>query len=231
MFFLGCVAGCARKDYQQEIMQYAATADSVSAMIWQGTTFATPTKHSPFFDSVYTYHLASFMLERDRRIWQDSVIHVIDLQVKSLADAERRKMMLRVFDADSVKQEFFRLRLDSIFLIYASFIKRVGDSVFREDSNARHLFLSRLIQLQRFQPVWRPQYDSLETAILDHERNLVRLVDTSSSDIRMDSVIRFEDPVQEATYRDLVQELEALSTKEQVILQEITTSNRLSMQK
>jgi len=215
-------AACSDTKVAPDSNSYVRAADSAATSVWkpeQVDSVKHSLAHSAFYDSVRKLILPALSIEKEKRLWADSLSRTILLSQETLKNAMQRKQMLVHIALDSSKTRDWKHRVDSLFLRYTSFITRTADSLFsKSDSIGRRSFISGLLRYSYFQPSWRTEFDSIEQVTLEKQQAILLLIDTSKSEIHFDSLIRFEDPTEELIYNQLLEQLDTIAEREREFL-------------
>ena len=197
--------------------QLEVAVDSVEVSLWRPAQIAPDDTlpHSRFYDSVFNYVMPAVAIERDRRLWMDSLLVQHPLRPDKLRDpGERLDALASLDEYERVTRESNH-RIDSLMTRYDLFLKRTLRVLFRDDSEEVAKVKLQLLKRTLFVPDWRTRFDSLENRIVSTSKQILSLVDSVAPTIQFDlthnpAVLRFETEEEADAYMRLRNALDSL---------------------
>lgn len=195
----------------------ADAADSARVAVWEPELAKSDTTtHSAFYDSALVYIRKSAVIERDKRLYAQSISGLTPLEPMHLKSPRYRRLAIDSLARYPAHDSVWSSGLESVVQSYRQFVTRTLDTLYT-DSLRYGRALPDLLRRDLFYPHWRPQYDSVESAIVLRTLEVLRLVDSNARQIRFEDDLRFSDYDAAERYETLRKDLDSLAGEEQRI--------------
>lgn len=203
--------------------RFIAAADSASQAIDGKLAVVrdTANRPSPFFDTLYFYYAAGRRLEVEKRLDADSLSRAAVLAVDNVKDAALRQRGINTLNAYLERDSLRLLRREQLRNMLNGSLTRMLDSAALPQKE-RTTVISRLTALERFEPDYRRELDSLTHNTIFVEREILDLMNSAGSRIKVEEVLKFADANDLARYQMLTTRLGELAAAQQLLVGRIT---------
>jgi hypothetical protein len=203
--------------------RFIAAADSASLAIEGKLAILrdTANRPSPFFDTLYSYYAAARRLEVEKRLDADSISRAAVLAVDNVKDAALRQRGISTLNAFLGRDSLRLVRREQLRGALKGSLTVMLDSAALPPKE-RPGVISELTALSRFEPDYRRELDSLTQNTILVELEILELMNSAGSRIKVEEVLKFADANDLARYQMLTTRLGELAAAQQLLVDRIT---------
>jgi hypothetical protein len=220
-----CGTGCKHKT--SDPARLIEASERAEDVIWKHQKEAADISDLPqFYDSALFYYSRAAHVEQARRLLTNGVASLQLLAPEHLTDDATRNKAKRTLSEFHASEQALRLELDTIKHAYARCVTRALDSAFLAGDPERTTTEKELLRADLLLPIWRNQYDSLETETTERFEQMLALFDDINERVLADSVLIFSSVSDAAAYNMLAHSVDSLAGIEATLLKPDSTAKQ-----
>ena len=220
----GLLASCGGDELPEvDPVNVIAAADSAGRALSGEISILRDTANRPshYFDTLYRYYAAARLIERDKRLNADSLSRAGVLAIDNLKNAATRANGRNVLRAFLTRDSLQVVRRDALASTLRASLLGLLDST-SIDSTEKEQLITQLTASHRFEPAWRTRLDSLTRETVRIELAILDFLDTASSRIRVEEVLKFSQANDIAQYQAMTTQLGQLALQQQELVDRVT---------